>query len=54
MAQFGYQVLGFGGGEDAPFYTAHTFLTTANWVCSAGGTVDILVVGGGGSGGVGS
>ena len=43
-----------GGASAGPFYTAHIFKSTGNWVCTAGGTVDILIVGGGGGGGGGS
>ena len=55
MPQFGYQVLGHGaGGSAPPFYKVHSFLSSGTWECTAGGTVDILVVGGGGSGGNGT
>ena len=35
-------------------YTIHTFLSSGNFVVSSGGTVDVLVVAGGGSGGSGN
>ena len=56
----GYYV-GLGGGNatggtettygSSPTYKVHTFLADGNWVCPGSGTVDYLVVAGGGSGG---
>ena len=67
MTMFGYNVLGFGGGDSAPpSFSAtggtratvgtriiHTFTSSGDFVATGGATqnVDYLVIAGGGSGG---